>query len=112
MNRIFANTFGNLLAPKINIEAARDKAIYFYNDPNILLQEIDVDILFDKDQLSNELSKLLNTSIILNDDEYSKIIQQYYMKQNVGYFIWLSLTGIIASLISVNTILLQDCIIE
>jgi hypothetical protein len=113
MNRIFANTFGNLLTPKLVFQSAKNDAIYFYNDPNTLLQEIDVDILFDLERLQSHLEKLLNIpSFRIDESLHNSIKQQYYIKQNIGYFIWLVFTGIIASLISINSVLLQDCIIE
>ena len=111
-NRIFANTFGLLFIPKIIFNSTNKSAMYFYNDPNILLQELDHELLFDKDELVVKLKDLLGESVEIDDVTYKQIIQQYYIKENVGYFIWLVLTGIVTSLVSANSILLQDCIIE
>ena len=112
-NRIFANTFGLLLAP--NIELSTDqhtKSLFFYNDPNILLQEIDPKILFNQDELTKKLSTLLGETVNITPEQHKIIVRQYKTKQNVGYFIWLTLTGIVTSLVSSNSILLQECIIE
>ena len=111
-NRIFANTFGLLFISKIIFNSANKSAIYFYNDPNILLQELENDILFNKQELVTKLNYLLGETVEINDETYKQIIQQYYIKENVGYFIWLVLTGIITSLVSANSILLQDCMME
>ena len=111
-NRIFANTFGLLFIPKIVFNSTNKSALYFYNDPNILLQELDTEILFDKPELIAKLSVLLGESVEIDDETHKKIIQQYYIKENVGYFMWLVLTGIVTSLVSANSILLQDCMLE
>lgn len=111
-NRIFANTLGLLFIPKILLNSTNKSALYFYNDPNILLQELDTEILFDKPELIAKLSMLLGESIEIDDETHKKIIQQYYIKENVGYFMWLVLTGIVTSLVSANSILLQDCMME
>ena len=111
-NRIFANTFGLLFIPKIVFNSTNKSALYFYNDPNILLQELDTEILFDKPELIAKLSVLLGESVEIDDETHKKIIQQYYIKENVGYFMWLVLTGIVTSLVSANSILLQDCMME
>ena len=111
-NRIFANTLGLLFIPKILLNSTNKSALYFYNDPNILLQELDTEILFDKPELIAKLSMLLGESIEIDDATHKQIIEQYYIKENVGYFMWLVLTGIVTSLVSANSILLQDCMME
>ena len=111
-NRIFANTFGLLFVHKIAFNSTNKSALYFYNDPNILLQELDSELLFNKPDLIAKLSVLLDESIDIDDETHKKIIQQYYIKENVGYFMWLVLTGIVTSLVSANSILLQDCMME
>lgn len=108
-NRIFANTFGLLFAPKIELNAGTPSM--FYNDPNILLQELDVNVLFNLNSLNNKL-KNLGIDGNINEEQHKVIIKQYYYKQNIGYFIWLTFTGIVSSLLSTNSILLQDCIIR
>jgi hypothetical protein len=112
LNRIFANTFGLLLAPKIILDSNNKTALFFYNDPNVLLQEIEPNLLFNKQELQNKLKILIGEDIILSPQNHADIISQYHIKQNVGYFVWLVFTGIVASLVSANSILLQDCIIE
>lgn len=112
LNRIFANTFGLLLAPKIILDSNNKTALFFYNDPNVLLQEIEPNLLFNKQELQNQLKRLIGEEIILSPQNHADIIGQYHIKQNVGYFVWLVFTGIVASLVSANSILLQDCIIE
>jgi len=88
-------------------------ATYFYNDPNILLQEIEPSKLNTITTLNSTLNELLpNANIIITQDQHTKILEQYNIKTSVGFFVWLLLTGIITSLISANSILLQDCIIE
>jgi len=111
-NRIFANTFGLLLAPKIILDSTNKSALFFYNDPNLLLQEIEPEILFDRKELQAKLTKLLGEEVNISIQSHEDIKRQYNIKQNVGYFIWLVFTGIITSLVSSNSILLQDCIIE
>ena len=112
-NRIFANTFGMLITEKIIITPQNgSKYSLFYNDPNVLLQELDFEILSDIKGLSTKLTQLIGEEVVIGQELHNKILRQYKTKQNVGYFIWLLLTGIVASLLSVNTILLQDCIIE
>jgi len=111
-NRIFANTFGLILASKIILTSDNSKALYFYNDPNILLQELDIETLFDRATLTNKLTSLIGESVNITEEQHKNIISQYYIKENVGYFIWLVFTGIVTSLVSANSILLQDCIIE
>ena len=112
LNRIFANTFGLLLAPKIVLDARGKNAVFFYNDPNVLLQEIEPTVLFEKQNLQTKLNLLVGEDVVLSQQTYETIIEQYHIKQNVGYFVWLLFTGIVTSLVSANTILLQDCIIE
>jgi len=113
-HRIFSNTFGLMLAPKIDLgENHTSSATYFYNDPNILLQEIEPSKLNTITTLNSTLNELLpNANIIITQDQHTKILEQYNIKTSVGFFVWLLLTGIITSLISANSILLQDCIIE
>lgn len=108
-NRIFANTFGLWLVDKIKLDGNSPE--FFYNDPNILLQELEPDILFNLGELNNTLDKLGLTKNI-NSSQHEIIKNQYYVKQNIGYFTWLTFTGIVASLVSANSILLQDCVIE
>lgn len=111
-NRIFANTFGLWLASKINLGTSDEASLnMFYNDPNVLLQELETNDLFILENLKQKLNNLgIKGSI--SDQQHETIKQQYYTKQNVGYFIWLTFTGIVSSLISTNSILLQDCVIE
>lgn len=107
-NRIFANTFGLWLVDKIDLSKSNPK--FFYEDPNILLQELEPNILFNLGELNDTLNKLGLQPI--NDSEHEIIKNQYYVKQNIGYFTWLTFTGIVTSLLSTNSILLQDCVIE
>jgi len=109
-HRIFSNTFGLMLVPKI--ELGDGSPSFFYNDPNILLQEIDPIVLNNITDLRGRLTILLGTPVNITDAEHTAILAQHKLKQNVGYFTWLVLTGIITALISSNSILLQDCIIE
>jgi len=113
-NRIFANTFGMILAPKIslNSQPTNSNVSFFYNDPNILLQELEPNDLLSIQKLNDKLKELLNEHIQINENQHKIIKRQYFVKQNVGYFIWLTFAGIITSLISANSLLLQDCIIE
>lgn len=112
-NRIFANTFGLWLAPKLNLGVSSEQSLnMFYNDPNILLQELETNDLFELGKLNQKLKGLGISDIAINEDKHRVIKQQYYTKQNVGYFIWLTFTGIVSSLVSANSILLQDCVIE
>lgn len=121
-NRIFANTFGLWLAPKLTLTGHNLTSTgqgdnpsgysLFYNDPNILLQELETDDLFQLDKLNPKLKELGINNININEDQHTIIKEQYYTKQNVGYFIWLTFTGIVSSLVSANSILLQDCVIE
>lgn len=112
-NRIFANTFGLLLAPKLSLGSSSEPTLnMFYNDPNILLQELETNDLFVLNNLKTKLETLGIKGITINESQHNVIKQQYYIKQNVGYFIWLTFTGIVSSLVSANSILLQDCVIE
>lgn len=114
-NRIFANTFGLLLAPKITLSRHENNLSdysFFYNDPNILLQELETNDLFVLESLNQKLNELGIKGINITEDQHKTIKHQYYIKQNVGYFIWLTFTGIVSSLVSANSILLQDCVIE
>lgn len=108
-NRIFANTFGLWLVDKIKLDGNSPE--FFYKDPNILLQELEPNILFDLGELNDALTKL---GLLGNIDKsrHEIIKNQYYVKQNIGYFMWFTFTGIVTSLVSANSILLQDCIIE
>lgn len=112
-NRIFANTFGLWLAPKIELGTSPKASLnMFYNDPNILLQELETNDLFELEKLNPKLQTLGIEGIQITPEQHTVIKQQYYIKQNVGYFIWLTFTGIVSSLVSANSILLQDCVIE
>jgi hypothetical protein len=113
-NRIFANTFGMMLAPKIVLSSNQKNpnVSFFYNDPNILLQELEPNDLLSRTALNYKLGKLLNETIEITEQQHQIIKRQYFVKQNVGYFIWLTFAGIVTSLISANSLLLQDCIIE
>ena len=113
-NRIFANTFGMILAPKIifNSQQTNSNFSFFYNDPNILLQELEPNDLLNLTNLNSKLSHLLKEDIKITENQHQIIKRQYFVKQNVGYFIWLTFSGIVTSLISANSLLLQDCIIE
>lgn len=112
-NRIFANTFGMILAPKIILTKSKHSNVsFFYNDPNILLQELEPNDLLSIEKLKVKLNDLLQEDIPINTNQHKIIKRQYFVKQNVGYFIWLTFAGIVTSLISANSLLLQDCIIE
>lgn len=109
-NRFFANTFGLLLLN--NLDMGTGTPEYFYRDPNILLQEIETIRLFDLQELNGLLKHWFVSPPVVTSEIHKQILNQYITKQNVGYFTWLCLTGIIASLISTNSILTQDCSIE
>jgi len=77
-----------------------------------LLQELEPNDLLSRTALNYKLGKLLNETIEITEQQHQIIKRQYFVKQNVGYFIWLTFAGIVTSLISANSLLLQDCIIE
>lgn len=113
-NRIFANTFGMVIAPKIVLksQSTNSNVSFFYNDPNILLQELEPNDLLSLTKLNSQLKELLKENIQITEHQHQIIKRQYFVKQNVGYFIWLTFAGIVTSLISTNSLMLQDCIIE
>ena len=53
-----------------------------------------------------------STKIIDKNDSIQKIENMYFLKENVAYFIWLLLTGIISVLVSTNTLLSESCIVS
>lgn len=93
-----------------------------YNDPSLLINELDpykIDI--QRDPLTNEvksvnwesLDKLLSSGLFLNNtidiDSKLKLHNMMILKETVGVSTWLFLGGIIAVLISTNTLLSSKC---
>lgn len=61
-----------------------------------------------------QINMLLNKERIgpITDHDHKKLLNEFKKKKNIGYFMWFMMAGIVSSLASANTILLQDCIIE
>ena len=61
--------------------------------------------------LNTENKRFINDNgepIVMSDREY-KILSILNLKNNIGYFIWYSLIGLIASIVSINTSINTEC---
>ena len=115
-HRIFSNTFGLLLIDQEelkNIIVPNNKPktgvlLQFYENPYILIKEISFE---NKDDLENKLNLLLpDENIKINEEMYKLLSKQFTKKILLGYAIWFFFIGVITSLVSINMVLLQQCI--
>ena len=61
--------------------------------------------------LNTENKRFINDNgepIVMSDREY-KILSILNLKNNIGYFIWYSLIGLIASIVSINSSINTEC---
>lgn len=108
-NNIFGNTIGASILENIKFETYHQDM--FYKNPNLYLQTLSIDDIIHKDKLEEILSSFVGHKVNVTNENHKIIIQQHKTRKLIGNFIWFTLTGIVASLVSLNTVLLQDCAI-
>ena len=108
-NNIFGNTIGASILENIKFETYNQDI--FYKNPNLYLQTLSMDDIIHKDRLEQILSSFVGHKVNVTNENHKIIIQQHKTRKLIGNFIWFTLTGIVASLVSLNTVLLQDCAI-
>lgn len=93
----------------LDIETAMQK---FYNDPDVLINEIKINKDNDLENKTN-INKILSTiKCKLNNDDkkgYELLKKYIKIKESVGYAIWFLLLGLLTILTSQNTILSEEC---
>ncbi len=137
--RIFSNTFGLYFANAWGLKELLTSTIFrienksnhpelmntinmVYNDPTLLINELDpskIDIQRHPEtnqiisvtweSLNTLLSSGLFTNNLVSADDTIKIYNMILLKETVGVSTWLFLGGIIAVLISTNTLLSSKC---
>lgn len=113
---IFSNTFGLFLIDQTEIKEIIEPnqnpksgvLLQFYENPFILIKEISFE---SKEDLENKLNSLLpDENIKINDEKYKLLSAQFTKKRLLGYAIWYFFIAVITSLVSINMVLLQQCI--
>ena len=113
---IFSNTFGLFLIDQTEIKEIIEPnqnpksgvLLQFYENPFILIKEISFE---SKEDLENKLNSLLpDENIKINDEKYKRLSAQFTKKRLLGYAIWYFFIAVITSLVSINMVLLQQCI--
>ena len=114
-HRIFSNTFGLFLIDQTELKDIIEPndnpktgvLLQFYENPYILIKEISFE---NKDDLENKLNLLLpEENIKINEEKYKLLSKQFTKKRLLGYAIWYFFIGVITSLVSINMVLLQQC---
>ena len=83
-----------------------DKLKLFYQDPILLIQQLEESDILNDERLNDKLKKILNISS-LNPRDCLKIKETIIKKELIGYYIWFFFIGSITLIISYNSILLQ-----
>lgn len=83
-----------------------DKLKLFYQDPILLIQQLEESDILNDERLNDKLKKILNISS-LNPKDCLKIKETIMKKELIGYYIWFFFIGSITLIISYNSILLQ-----
>jgi len=109
-NNIFGNTIGSSLLENIKFEGNQHHDM-FYKNPNLYLQTLSMNDIIHKVELEKIISSFVGHTVNVSNENHKIIIQQHKTRKLIGNFIWFTLTGIVASLVSLNTVLLQDCAI-
>ena len=94
------------IAGRPEIKTAVEK---FYNDPDVLINEMEIKNQNDKDNINKILNDI---GCKLNDDPkkgYDLLVKYIKIKETVGYAIWFLLLGLLTILTSQNSILSEEC---
>lgn len=81
----------------------------FYNDPDVLINEMEIKNKNDEDNINKILNDI---GCKLNDDPkkgYDLLVKYIKIKETVGYAIWFLLLGLLTILTSQNSILSEEC---
>lgn len=113
-HRIFSNTFGlyflstSHLKDIINSDTEKTGVLLnFYKNPYILIKELSFD---NKEELIEKLKVLLpNENITIDDNNFTILNQTLKKTKIIGYAIWFFFIAVITSLVSINMVLLEEC---
>lgn len=135
--RLFSNTFGSSAAYMYGLketidkiftvenraDAERDQTNFqllkaldsLYSDRDTLIQELDIsDVFFNEkgEIVWKSFTGTLKMLLLTADIEQSTLKELYYcilLKDNVAFFVWFMLIGILSVLVSTNTLMNEGC---
>lgn len=116
-HRIFSNTFGlyflstshlkDIINPEGEVTEKTGVLLNFYKNPYILIKELSFD---NKEELVEKLNVLLpNEKITIDDVKFTILNQTLKKTKIIGYAIWFFFIAVITSLVSINMVLLEEC---
>ena len=78
----------------------------FYNDPDVLINEMQTD---NNESQINKILEPIGCQLNNTNNGYGLLVKYIKIKETVGYAIWFLLLGLLTILTSQNSILSEEC---